>query len=86
IEASVRRVLASTAVRLEIIVIDDGSQDGTGDIVERAFADEPRVRLLRLENGGKARALNQGLAIANGEFIVALDADTQFPKKTIARL
>lgn len=86
IEASVRRVLASIAVRLEVIVIDDGSKDGTGDIVERAFKDEPRVRLLRLENGGKARALNHGLAIARGEFIVALDADTQFPRKTIARL
>ncbi|HYZ47461.1 MAG TPA: glycosyltransferase, partial [Sphingomonas sp.] len=86
IEASVRRVLASAAVQLEVIVIDDGSKDGTGDIVERAFAGEPRVRLLRLENGGKARALNHGLAIAKGEFIVALDADTQFPRKTIARL
>jgi cellulose synthase/poly-beta-1,6-N-acetylglucosamine synthase-like glycosyltransferase len=82
----VRRVLASTAVQLEVIVIDDGSKDGTGDIVERAFAGESRVKLLRLENGGKARALNHGLAIARGEFIVALDADTQFPKKTIARL
>jgi cellulose synthase/poly-beta-1,6-N-acetylglucosamine synthase-like glycosyltransferase/peptidoglycan/xylan/chitin deacetylase (PgdA/CDA1 family)/spore germination protein YaaH len=86
IESSVRRVLASIAVQLEVIVIDDGSKDGTGDIVERAFADEPRVKLLRLENGGKARALNRGLALARGEFIVALDADTQFPKKTIARL
>ncbi|GAO40134.1 hypothetical protein SCH01S_43_00350 [Sphingomonas changbaiensis NBRC 104936] len=86
IEASVRRVLASIAVQLEVIVIDDGSKDGTGDIVERAFANEPRVKLLRLENGGKARALNHGLALARGEFIVALDADTQFPRKTIARL
>lgn len=86
IEASVRRVLASTAVDLEIIVIDDGSKDGTGDVVEQAFANEPKVKLLRLENGGKARALNQGLTLAKGTFIVALDADTQFPKKTIARL
>jgi cellulose synthase/poly-beta-1,6-N-acetylglucosamine synthase-like glycosyltransferase/peptidoglycan/xylan/chitin deacetylase (PgdA/CDA1 family)/spore germination protein YaaH len=86
IETSVRRVLASTAVDLEVIVIDDGSKDGTGDIVERAFAGEPKVKLLRLENGGKARALNRGLELARGEFIVALDADTQFPKKTIARL
>lgn len=86
IETSVRRVLESTAVDLEVIVIDDGSKDGTGDIVEKAFANEPKVKLLRLENGGKARALNQGLTLARGEFIVALDADTQFPKKTIARL
>lgn len=86
IEASVRRVLESRAVEIEVIVIDDGSSDGTGDVVDHAFADDARVRLLRLPNGGKARALNRALAIARGEFIVALDADTQFERKTIARL
>jgi peptidoglycan-N-acetylglucosamine deacetylase len=83
---TVRRVLDSTEVQLEIIVIDDGSQDGTGDLVASAFAGEPRVRLLRLANGGKARALNEGLAVARGEIVIALDADTQFEPLTIARL
>ena len=86
IAATVARVLESTDVRLEIIVIDDGSADGTGDVVETIFADEPRVRLLRLANGGKARALNQGLTLANGDIVIALDADTQFEQLTIARL
>ena len=86
IEASVRRVLASSAVRLEVIVIDDGSKDGTSAIVERAFESEPRVRLLTLPNGGKARALNRGLELATGGIVVALDADTQFEPETIARL
>ncbi|HEY1606701.1 MAG TPA: glycosyltransferase [Allosphingosinicella sp.] len=86
IEASVHRVLASRDAQIEVIVIDDGSKDGTGDIVERAFADEPRVQLLRLPNGGKAHALNRGLELAHGEIIVALDADTQFEAETIARL
>ena len=86
IEASVRRVLASEQVELEVIVIDDGSKDETSAIVTRAFADEPRVRLLTLDNGGKARALNQGLTLVKGDVIVALDADTQFEPTTIARL
>jgi cellulose synthase/poly-beta-1,6-N-acetylglucosamine synthase-like glycosyltransferase/peptidoglycan/xylan/chitin deacetylase (PgdA/CDA1 family)/spore germination protein YaaH len=86
IESSVRGVLASEQVQIEVIVIDDGSRDETGDIVERAFADDPRVRLLRLPNGGKARALNRGLELARGELIIALDADTQFEPTTIARL
>jgi peptidoglycan-N-acetylglucosamine deacetylase len=86
IETSVRRVLASERVNIEVIVIDDGSKDGTGDVVERAYGSEPRVRLLRLENGGKARALNHGLALARGEIVIALDADTQFEPNTIARL
>ena len=48
IEASVRRVLASTDVALEVIVIDDGSRDETSAVVARAFGREPRVRLLTL--------------------------------------
>src|SRR5207248_4444347 len=71
---------------LEVVVIDDGSSDRTSAIVKECFGDDPRVRLLTLENGGKAAALNRGLALANCEFIVALDADTQFEKGTIARL
>jgi len=86
IERSVRRVLESRDVAVEVIVIDDGSKDRTSDIVATAFADEPRVRLLRLANGGKARALNRGLELVRGEVVIALDADTQFEPTTIARL
>jgi cellulose synthase/poly-beta-1,6-N-acetylglucosamine synthase-like glycosyltransferase/peptidoglycan/xylan/chitin deacetylase (PgdA/CDA1 family)/spore germination protein YaaH len=86
IERSVRTVLASTEVGIEVIVIDDGSTDRTSAIVAAAFGDDPRVRLVTLENGGKARALNQGLALAKGEIVIALDADTQFEPTTIARL
>jgi len=83
---SVRRILDSRHVELEVIVIDDGSTDGTSDKVEADFAAEPRVKLLTLSNGGKARAINAGLAIARGEVVVALDADTQFEPDTIALL
>lgn len=86
IERSVRTVLASSDVRLEVIVIDDGSKDRTSAIVAEQFGTDDRVRLLTLENGGKARALNQGLALAHGEIVIALDADTQFEPTTIARL
>ena len=84
--ASVRRVLASRDVAVEVIVIDDGSSDATSAIVSNAFAGEDRVKLLTLSNGGKARALNQGLKLARGAIVVALDADTQFEPETIARL
>lgn len=86
IEQSIRRVLASRDVTLEVIVADDGSTDGTSAIVARAFAGDERVRLLTLTNGGKAAALNRALRIANAPIIVALDADTQFEEMTIARL
>ncbi len=83
---AVHGVLASTEVQIEVIVIDDGSSDGTSQVVRDAFTDDPRVRLLTLENGGKARALNRGLEQAKGEIVIALDADTQFEPATIARL
>jgi cellulose synthase/poly-beta-1,6-N-acetylglucosamine synthase-like glycosyltransferase/peptidoglycan/xylan/chitin deacetylase (PgdA/CDA1 family) len=86
IEASVRRVLASTGPRIEVIVIDDGSSDATSATVSRAFAMDPRVTLLTIANGGKARALNRGLEIAKGDIVIALDADTQFEPETIAKL
>ena len=86
IESSVRRVLASEQVEIEVIVIDDGSTDGTSALVEAAFAGDARVRVLTLENGGKAVALNKGMLLARGEVIVALDADTQFEVDTIAKL
>ena len=86
IKASVTRVLASREVGLEVIVVDDGSTDATSAIVREAFAGEPRVRLITLANGGKARALNHALAEAKGDVVVSLDADTEFEAETIARL
>ncbi|MDE2564076.1 MAG: glycosyltransferase [Sphingomonadales bacterium] len=86
IEASVRRILDSDWSRLEVIVADDGSRDRTSEIVTTAFGNEPRVRLMTMVNGGKASALNRALAVAGGEIVVALDADTQFERETIRKL
>jgi len=86
IAESVARVLASEYPALQVIVADDGSKDATSRIVAEAFGNDPRVTLLTLVNGGKASALNHALTHATGEVIIALDADTQFEPKTIARL
>ncbi len=71
---------------LSIIVVDDGSPDSTFRTAQDAFANNPRVRVVRKENGGKASALNYGIAFARDEYIVALDADTQFEKQTVRAL
>jgi cellulose synthase/poly-beta-1,6-N-acetylglucosamine synthase-like glycosyltransferase len=55
-------------------------------LVRGQFGSHPAATLLTLANGGKARALNRGLAMAKGSIVVALDADTQFEPATISRL
>ncbi len=86
IESAVHRILASDYPHMEVIVADDGSKDSTSAIVAAAFGHDPQVRLMTMTNGGKASALNRALAAAQGEIVVALDADTQFEPQTIARL
>lgn len=86
IAAAVRHVLASDYPNLEVIVIDDGSTDGTSEVVREQFNGEARVKLITSQNGGKAAALNTGLRQARGSVVVALDADTQFEADSISRL
>jgi peptidoglycan-N-acetylglucosamine deacetylase len=86
ITLAVQRVLGSDYRNIEVIVIDDGSTDDTSSVVASRYGDHPRVRLLTLVNGGKARAVNAGLRIARGAIIVALDADTQFEPDCIRKL
>jgi cellulose synthase/poly-beta-1,6-N-acetylglucosamine synthase-like glycosyltransferase len=83
---SVARILDSSGVEIEVIVIDDGSTDGTSAIVRERFANDEHVILITIPNGGKARAVNTALDRAHGEVVVALDADTQFEHDTIAKL
>ena len=86
IARTVRALLDGDYPNLEVLVVDDGSKDGTSRVVAEAFGDESRVTLIRKENGGKASALNRGLTVATGDIMVSLDADTLFAPDTIRRL
>ncbi|HEX4634201.1 MAG TPA: glycosyltransferase [Gemmatimonadales bacterium] len=83
---TVRTVLDQGYEGLEVLVVDDGSPDRTSDVVREQFGDDPRVKLFRKSNGGKASALNFGVERSAGDIIVALDADTLFPSGAIAAL
>lgn len=74
-------LLAQTGVTPEIIVIDDGSRDGTAQAAAR-----PGVRVVRQANAGKWAALNRGLSLARGDVVVAIDADTLLDPGAVALL
>ena len=87
IEKTIHSLLAQQySGTLDVVVVDDGSPDGTGAIAQAAFADEPRVTVFTKSNGGKASALNFGIQRAAGEIVICLDADTVFESQTIAEL
>ena len=70
---AVRSILAQSHERLELLVVDDGSTDGTSDYL--ASLGDPRVRIARQSNQGLVRALNHGLSLASHEFVARMDAD-----------
>lgn len=86
IARTVESLLASDYQHFEIIIVDDGSQDRTSEVVREKFGGNPRIRLFTTANGGKAAALNLGLHHSKGKVIVALDADTLFARQTIGAL
>ncbi len=80
IESCVRSILASTGVELELVVLDDGSRDGTVDVVRAAAGDDRRLRVVEgapLRPGwtGKAWACHQLARLARHELLVFVDAD-----------
>lgn len=68
-------ILAQTYSDIELILIDDGSKDGSGKICDEYAAKDSRIRVLHKENGGVSRARNTGLDMAQGEFVTFIDGD-----------
>lgn len=89
IEGSIRSLLEQDYPNFEVIVIDDGSEDRMYEIASR-YARQGKIRLIKnaAERGraGRPSATNMGVRLANGEFIVSLDADTSYDRTMLRHL
>jgi glycosyltransferase involved in cell wall biosynthesis len=85
IDETLRSVRSQTYGNLEIIIVDDGSDDETLDIVSRHAAADRRVRLCRQPQGGVAAARNAGIAQARGKLVAFIDADDLWAPEKIAK-
>ncbi len=72
---TVESVLRQSFADLEMIIVDDGSGDGTPDIADRFAERDPRVRVIRQENSGTASARNTGIDAASGRLVSLIDND-----------
>ena len=75
LEKCIDSILCQTYRNLEVILVDDGSPDKCGEICDRYAAKDNRVKVIHKKNAGVARARNDGIDIATGDYISFIDSD-----------
>ncbi|TFL17142.1 glycosyltransferase [Jannaschia formosa] len=86
IERAVESVLEQDFRDLEVCLADDGSKDGTADLLARLYADEPRVRWQRFQNGGIGFASNRAIRMSRAPYVGQLDSDDCLKPGAVSRL
>src|SRR5262245_56083515 len=90
LESAVATLLQQDYPDLEIILVDDRSSDGTGEIIERLAREDPRIRAVHIETLpqgwlGKVHALHRGVEQASGDWLLFTDADVHFGAAILRR-
>ena len=79
-------ILSQTTNRCELVLVDDGSADRSGEICDRYRQEYPDIKVIHKPNGGLASARNAGMAQAEGEYIAFVDSDDYIEQGTVSRL
>lgn len=83
---TINSLLQQDYPNMQVIFVDDGSKDSTYATVSKAFEGHPKVKVITKVNGGKASALNLGIEVSEGEYLVCIDADTQLKPDAVSQL
>ena len=86
LEEAIESVMHQSYTNLEIILVDDGSTDGSGEICDRYQKKDSRIKVIHQENRGLSAARNAGLDICRGELIAFLDPDDAFCKDMLQKM
>lgn len=85
VERAARSILVQRLSALELIAVDDGSTDGTGEVLARLAAEDSRVRVLRGESRGLVAALARGLGLCRAPYVARMDADDESLPERLSR-
>jgi CDP-glycerol glycerophosphotransferase len=83
LEDCLRSVARQTHANLEVVMVDDGSTDGSAEIARRRAESDPRFILIRVPNGGPGFSRNRGIEQTTGEFLAFVDADDMLPSHAL---
>lgn len=86
LRGSVKSVLDQSLADLELILVDDGSSDGSAAVCDALAGEDGRVRVIHKKNAGVSAARNDGLDLASGEYIAFCDADDTLPSNALQSL
>ena len=82
----VESILSQTFTEFDLLLVDDGSPDGSGQLCDEYAVRDTRIRVIHKENGGLSSARNVGVQAATGEYILLLDGDDFLRKDAVERL
>jgi glycosyltransferase involved in cell wall biosynthesis len=86
VESVIRRILTEIPLNLELIVVNDGSTDGTAEILDSLAAQDSRIQVVHKPNGGKTSALKRGFELSRGKVVIIQDADLEYDPAEIVHV